>query len=102
MFGTRSCRQPKNSTFARSTGSPSATGTREHDHTRTRIAVDSGSFDVQRRGRQRSKNSRWVSPQRFVLVDQQGRIRGYYDEQEPERMSKLVTDVRRLVRWPGR
>ena len=39
---------------------------------------------------------------KFVLVDQEGRIRGYYDEQEPEQMSKLATDVRRLVRWPGR
>jgi len=34
---------------------------------------------------------------RFVLVDQQGRIRGYYHSEEPEDRAQLVKDVVRLV-----
>lgn len=34
---------------------------------------------------------------RLVLVDAMARIRGYYDAQEPEAMSRLSQDVRRLA-----
>ncbi len=37
---------------------------------------------------------------RFVLVDRKGRIRGYYDETEPEQMAKLAADVRRVAAQP--
>ncbi len=33
---------------------------------------------------------------RFVLVDREGKIRGYYDSQEPEKMEKLVKDAMAL------
>ncbi len=35
---------------------------------------------------------------RFVLVDRQGRIRGYYDSAQPENMEKLAKDARRLLK----
>lgn len=35
---------------------------------------------------------------RFVLVDQQARIRGYYDSSNPEDVRKLIVDLRRLAR----
>jgi protein SCO1 len=35
---------------------------------------------------------------RFVLVDQQGRIRGYYDTSEPSAISKVISDIRALAR----
>jgi cytochrome oxidase Cu insertion factor (SCO1/SenC/PrrC family) len=34
---------------------------------------------------------------RFVLVDGEGRVRGYYDLDEPDGLSKLENDVRTLV-----
>lgn len=34
---------------------------------------------------------------RFVLVDGQARIRGYYDSSEPESVRKLIADLRRLA-----
>ena len=33
---------------------------------------------------------------RFVLVDREGRLRGYYDSTDPEAMKKLVADVGRV------
>lgn len=33
----------------------------------------------------------------FVLVDRQRRIRGYYDETDPQAMQRLATDVQRLA-----
>lgn len=33
----------------------------------------------------------------FVLVDQQGVIRGYYDSKDPEKVKELVRDARRLA-----
>jgi len=35
---------------------------------------------------------------RFVLVDKQGRIRGYYDSVEAESMTTLVADIEKLLR----
>jgi protein SCO1/2 len=34
---------------------------------------------------------------RFVLVDQRGRIRGYYDTNEPDALKPLVAGIRRLA-----
>jgi protein SCO1/2 len=34
---------------------------------------------------------------RFVLVDQQGRIRGYYDGAEPGTADALLPDIRTLL-----
>ena len=36
-----------------------------------------------------------------VLVDARGRIRGYYDSNDPDAMERLVTDARRLAGSPG-
>lgn len=36
--------------------------------------------------------------QRFVLVDQEGRIRGYYDSNEPEKLDQLVRNASSLSR----
>lgn len=36
---------------------------------------------------------------RFVLVDRQSRIRGYYDSSDPDDIQKLTNDIRRL--WWG-
>jgi protein SCO1 len=35
---------------------------------------------------------------RFVLVDRQGRIRGYYDTSEPSAIAKVIADVNALAR----
>ena len=35
---------------------------------------------------------------RFVLVDRQGRIRGYYDTSEPSSIPKVISDVSALAR----
>lgn len=37
---------------------------------------------------------------RFVLIDRRGRIRGYYDETEPDQMAKLADDARILAAEP--
>lgn len=37
-----------------------------------------------------------IHSQKFVLVDSEGVIRGYYDSEEPAAMSQLVTDTRSL------
>jgi protein SCO1/2 len=34
---------------------------------------------------------------RFVLVDRQGRIRGYYDTSEPSAIAKVISDVKSLA-----
>jgi cytochrome oxidase Cu insertion factor (SCO1/SenC/PrrC family) len=34
---------------------------------------------------------------RFVLVDRQGRIRGYYDTSEAGAISKVISDIRSLA-----
>lgn len=34
---------------------------------------------------------------RFVLVDPKGGIRGYYDEEDPQAMEQLVTDITQLI-----
>ena len=36
--------------------------------------------------------------EKFVLVDAAGRIRGYYDVQEPAEAQRLLRDLRQLVR----
>lgn len=35
--------------------------------------------------------------QKFILIDQQGRIRGYYDSEVPESHMQILTDVQRLI-----
>lgn len=35
---------------------------------------------------------------RFVLIDRLGRIRRYYDSSEPDSISRLIADARRLVK----
>lgn len=35
---------------------------------------------------------------RFVLVDREGRIRGYYDTSDPSSISKVISDIRALAR----
>lgn len=35
---------------------------------------------------------------RFVLVDQKGRVRGYYETTDPQDLKRLVADIRQLVR----
>lgn len=40
----------------------------------------------------------FIHSSRIVLVDRQGRIRGYYDSGDPERMHTLRTDARSLIR----
>jgi protein SCO1/2 len=37
----------------------------------------------------------------LVLVDGRGRIRGYYDSNDPEALQRLVTDARQLSTRPG-
>jgi protein SCO1/2 len=37
---------------------------------------------------------------RFILVDRQGRVRGYYSSSEDDSLRELVNNVRRLVREP--
>ncbi len=37
----------------------------------------------------------------FVLVDGQGRIRGYYDTNEPEKLDAILRDAEHLARNPG-
>jgi protein SCO1/2 len=34
----------------------------------------------------------------FILVDQKGQLRGYYDSDDPDRLRALETDLRQLVR----
>ena len=34
---------------------------------------------------------------RLVLIDQQGRLRGYYDATDPEAVNRLTRDVKRLL-----
>ena len=34
---------------------------------------------------------------RFVLVDQKGQIRGYYDTSEPEKMIQLIEDALQIM-----
>jgi cytochrome oxidase Cu insertion factor (SCO1/SenC/PrrC family) len=34
---------------------------------------------------------------RFILIDQQGRVRRYYDTTEPNMISEAVRDVRELT-----
>ena len=34
---------------------------------------------------------------RFILVDPAGRVRGYYDSEEPEKMSALIRDAKTLL-----
>jgi protein SCO1/2 len=36
---------------------------------------------------------------RFVLVDGDGRIRGFYSTSEPSDIDKLVSDLHKLIRW---
>jgi cytochrome oxidase Cu insertion factor (SCO1/SenC/PrrC family) len=38
---------------------------------------------------------------RFLLVDQWGRLRGYYDSSDEESLKKLVADARHLLREPA-
>jgi protein SCO1 len=38
---------------------------------------------------------------RFALVDRQGRIRGYYDSSDPEKIQELVRDIGALVQVRG-
>jgi protein SCO1/2 len=38
---------------------------------------------------------------RFVLVDRQAQIRGYYDTSEPDSISRLVSDIESLTRERG-
>lgn len=39
-----------------------------------------------------------VHSARFVLVDRQGQVRGYYDNRDPKAMRRLEADVTRLLR----
>ncbi len=39
-----------------------------------------------------------IHSRRFILVDQQGHIRGYYDSQDTESSQKLLTDIGILMR----
>ena len=38
---------------------------------------------------------------RFVLVDRQGRIRGYYDTSESAAIPKVIADIQALARERG-
>ena len=38
-----------------------------------------------------------VHGERFVLVDQQGRIRGYYDSENGQEISRLLNDLQSLL-----
>lgn len=42
----------------------------------------------------------YIHSQKFVLVDAQGRIRGYYSGFDPSELRRLVADARRLARGP--
>jgi protein SCO1/2 len=42
----------------------------------------------------------FIHSTRFVLVDRQGRIRGYYDSADPLKLRRLRTDVQSLLREP--
>ncbi|HMU75428.1 MAG TPA: SCO family protein, partial [Elusimicrobiota bacterium] len=44
---------------------------------------------------------RFVHSTKFVLVDGAGKIRGYYDGEEPGEMKKLVRDARGLLAPPA-
>jgi protein SCO1/2 len=35
---------------------------------------------------------------RFILIDRQARVRGYYDSSDDESLQKLLVDARTLVR----
>ena len=43
-----------------------------------------------------------IHSKRFVLVDQDGHIRGYYNSEEAEAKQKLLTDIGVLMRGNGR
>ncbi|MEO5928773.1 MAG: SCO family protein [Candidatus Kapaibacterium sp.] len=43
-----------------------------------------------------------IHSKRFVLVDQEGHIRGYYNSEEDEAKQKLLTDIGTLMRGDGR
>jgi len=43
-----------------------------------------------------------IHSKRFVLVDQEGHIRGYYNSEEPEAKQKLLSDIGILMRGDGR
>jgi protein SCO1/2 len=43
-----------------------------------------------------------IHSKRFVLVDQQGHIRGYYNSEDAESKQKLLTDIGVLMRGDGR
>ncbi|MAE65875.1 MAG: photosynthetic protein synthase I [Phycisphaeraceae bacterium] len=42
-----------------------------------------------------------IHTQNFILVDRRGRIRGYYDAMDPERLSRLRNDLDLLLREPA-
>jgi len=43
-----------------------------------------------------TENSPIIHSTYFILVDRQGKIRGYYNSNEPKSLSRLATDVERL------
>jgi cytochrome oxidase Cu insertion factor (SCO1/SenC/PrrC family) len=43
-----------------------------------------------------------IHSKRFVLIDQEGHIRGYYNSEEAEAKQKLLTDIGVLMRGDGR
>jgi protein SCO1/2 len=62
------------------------TGPRETLHTLSREAFLLGDVDAS-----------MEHSTRFVLVDQQGVVRGYYSSNEPQDLKKLVADIRTLA-----
>ena len=43
-----------------------------------------------------------IHSKRFILVDREGHIRGYYNSDEPEAKQKLLHDIGTLMRGDGR
>ena len=52
---------------------------------------------LERRGNSAAGVPNIVHGTHFVLVDQERRIRGYYDSADPDRLQTLVEDVQRLI-----
>lgn len=61
------------------------------------LARSAGANDPAPGGNGNAALDPFIHSSRIVLVDQQGRIRGYYDSGDPERMKALRADARALL-----
>jgi protein SCO1/2 len=65
-----------------------------------KVVVDGFKISLNREGHPDAGKASFVNivhGVHFILVDQQGVIRGYYDSKDPERVKLLIRDARRLA-----